>query len=372
MEGKPAGLYSRKFREFLYLCNPNTETMHTHVVIMAGGIGSRLWPLSTPDVPKQFIDVLGVGRSLLQLTVDRFAPVCQPQHFWVVTGEKYVQLVKQQLPGIPESQILAEPEGRNTAPCIAYASWKIQQQDPEANIVVTPADALVLKTEAFTEVISKALEFTAERDAIVTVGIAPTRPETGYGYIHATEALHGQLVKVSEFKEKPDLDTAIQYLEDGHYFWNAGIFVWNVNTIVAELRAYAPQIAAVMDELKPALFTPREQEELRRLFPTCEKISIDYAVMEKSPRIYVIAEDLAWSDLGSWGSIMTHLTPDEDGNTVIGPDVRLFDCRNCFVHTAGEKTVVVEGLDGYIVAQSKDRLLVCRLSQEQHIKEYSA
>lgn len=346
--------------------------MNTHVVIMAGGIGSRLWPLSTPDVPKQFIDVLGVGRSLLQLTVDRFGPVCRPENFWVVTGEKYVPLVRQQLPAVPESQILAEPEGRNTAPCIAYASWKIQKKDPEANIVVTPADALVMKTAEFAETIAKALAFTEERDAIVTVGITPSRPETGYGYIHAAESLHGQLVKVTEFREKPDLDTAIGYLEDGHYFWNAGIFVWNVGTIVRELRAYAPDIAAVMDRLAPSLFTGQEQEQLRLLFPTCEKISIDYAVMEKSPRIYVIAEDLAWSDLGSWGSLLTHLPADGDGNSVIGADVRLHGCRNCFVHTASEKTVVVEGLDGYIVAESKDRLLVCRLSQEQHIKEYSA
>ena len=346
--------------------------MNTHVVIMAGGIGSRLWPLSTPDVPKQFIDVLGVGRSLLQLTVDRFAPVCAPDHFWVVTGEKYVDLVKQQLPAIPADQILAEPEGRNTAPCIAYASWKIQKKDPEANIVVTPADALVLKTVDFAETIAKALAFTQERDAIVTVGITPSRPETGYGYIQAAEALHGQLVKVSEFKEKPDLDTALQYLEDGRYFWNAGIFVWNIDTIIRELSAYAPQIAGVMEELAPSFFTDRESAELHRLFPSCEKISIDYAVMEKSPRIYVIAEDLAWSDLGSWGSIQTHLKADEDGNSVVGTDVRLFDCQNCVVHTASEKTVVVEGLDGYIVAESKDRLLVCRLSQEQHIKEFSA
>lgn len=346
--------------------------MNTHVVIMAGGIGSRLWPLSTPDVPKQFIDVLGVGRSLIQLTVDRFAPVCTPDHFWVVTGARYAALVKEQLPEIPEDQILLEPEGRNTAPCIAYASWKIQKKDPQANIVVTPADALVLRTAEFAETIAKALEFTAERDAIVTVGIAPSRPETGYGYIHAAEALRGQLVKVSEFKEKPDLDTALQYLQDGHYFWNAGIFVWNVSTIVRELRAFAPGISSIMDELSPALFTPREASELTRLFPLCEKISIDYAVMEKSSSIYVIAEDLAWSDLGSWGSVMTHIDADEDGNAVVGGDVRLFDCRDCFVHTAGEKTVVVEGLDGYIVAESKDRLLVCRLSKEQHIKEYSA
>jgi len=198
-------------------------------------------------------------------------------------------------------QLSGVPEGRNTAPCIAYASWKIGRKDPQANIVVTPADALVLKTQEFADTITKALEFTQERDAIVTVGIAPTRSETGY--IHAAEALHSQLVKVSEFKEKPDLDTAIGYLEDGHYFWNAGIFVWNVNTIVNELRSYAPQIAGVMDQLAPSFFTPGENETLHRLFPTCEKISIDYAVMEKSPRIYVIAEDLAWSDLGSWGSV---------------------------------------------------------------------
>ena len=339
---------------------------------MAGGVGSRLWPLSTPDVPKQFIDVLGVGRSLIQLTAERFAPLCAPERFWVVTGEKYVHLVHEQLPFIPEDQILAEPEGRNTAPCIAYASWKIQKKDPEANIVVTPADALVLKTAEFADTIRKALEFTAKRDAIVTVGIAPTRPETGYGYIHAAEAIHGQVLKVSEFREKPDLDTAIGYLEDGKYFWNAGIFVWNVSTILSELRAYAPQIAGIMDQLSPSFFTEQETPDLHRLFPTCEKISIDYAVMEKSPRIYVIAEDLAWSDLGSWGSVKTHLPQDPDGNSVVGGDVRLFDCQDCFVHTASEKTVVVEGLEGYIVAESRDRLLICRLSQEQRIKEFSA
>ena len=339
---------------------------------MAGGIGSRLWPLSTPDVPKQFIDVLGVGRTLIQLTADRFAPVCRPQNFWVVTGERYVSLVREQLPDIPADQILAEPEGRNTAPCIAYASWKIQQKDPEANIVVTPADALVLKTDAFADAIRKALAATEGTDAIVTVGITPTRPETGYGYIHAAEAAPGEVVKVSAFKEKPDAATAEAYLADGHYFWNAGIFVWNVKTITRQLRAYAPQIAGVMDTIAPALFTDAEASVLRKLFPTCDKISIDYAVMEKSRNIYVVAGDFAWSDLGSWGSIKTHIEPDADGNTVVGGDVRLFGCKDCFVHTAGEKTVVVEGLEGYIVAESADRLLVCRLSEEQRIKEFSS
>jgi mannose-1-phosphate guanylyltransferase len=346
--------------------------MKNHVVIMAGGIGSRLWPLSTPETPKQFIDILGVGKSLIQLTVERFLPVCAPDHFWVVTSERYVDIVREQLPAIPEDQILAEPEARNTAPCIAYASWKIAQKDPEANIVVTPADALVLKTAEFSETIAKALAFTEGSDAIVTVGIAPTRPETGYGYIHATEAVKGQVVKVSAFKEKPDLATAESYLADGHYFWNAGIFVWNVRTIVAELRAHAPQIAGVMDRLAPSFYTDGEAAALKVLFPTCDKISIDYAVMEKSENIHVIAEDLGWSDLGSWGSVKTHVAPDAAGNAVIGGDVRLFGCKDCFVHTAGEKTVVVEGLEGYIVAESADHLLVCRLSEEQHIREFSS
>ncbi len=339
---------------------------------MAGGVGSRLWPLSTPETPKQFMDILGVGKTLIQLTVERFLPVCQMENIWVATGEAYVDLVRAQLPQVPPEQILAEPVGRNTAPCIAYASWKIARKDPEANIVVTPADALVLKTDVFAETIAKALAFTQERDAIVTVGIAPTRPETGYGYIQAAEALHGQLVKVTEFKEKPDLDTAIGYLEDGHYFWNAGIFVWNVDTIIRELRAYAPQIAGVMDSLSPAFFTPAETDQLRQLFPTCDKISIDYAVMEKSPRIYVIAEDLSWSDLGTWGSVMDHIQADEDGNVTVGTDVRLFECRDCFVHAAGLKRVVVQGLDGYIVAESGNRLLVCRLSDEQRIRDFSS
>ena len=346
--------------------------MDTHVVIMAGGIGSRLWPLSTPEVPKQFIDVLGVGMSLLQLTVERFLPVCDPDKFWVVTSEKYVDIVKEQLPAIPDDQILAEPEARNTAPCIAYACWKIAQRHPNANIVVTPADALVLKTSDFADVIRKALAATDGTDAIVTVGIAPTRPETGYGYIHAADAVQGEVVKVSEFKEKPDVETAEAYVKDGHYFWNAGIFVWNVKTIMRQLRAYAPQISGVMDTIAPALFTSAEASVLRKYFPTCEKISIDYAVMEKSRNIYVIAGDLGWSDLGSWGSIKTHIVPDEEGNSVVGGDVRLFGCKDCFVHAAGEKTVVVEGLEGYIVAESADRLLVCRLSQEQRIKEFSS
>lgn len=344
---------------------------NTHVVIMAGGIGSRLWPLSTPEMPKQFIDILGVGRTLIQLTVDRFLPVCKADHFWVVTSEKYVDTVKEQIPEIPDQQILAEPVARNTAPCIAYACWKIAKKYPGANIVVTPADALVLKTDLFAETITKALSYTYNSDAIVTVGIAPSRPETGYGYIYAPEAVSGSVAKVSEFKEKPDLATAEIYLKDGHYFWNAGIFVWNAATIMREMRTYAPQIAGVMDLLSPSFYTANEASELKRLFPTCDKISIDYAVMEKSKNIHVIAENLGWSDLGSWGAIKAHIPKDSDGNSVVGEDVRLFGCKDCMVHAASFKTVIAEGLEGYIVAESGDRLVICRLKEEQHIKEYS-
>lgn len=279
----------------------------THVVIMAGGVGSRLWPISTPERPKQFLDVLGVGKSLIQMTVERFLPSAEIGSFWVVTSAEYAETVREQLPGIPEEHILMEPVPRNTAPCIAYACGKIAARHPDANVVVTPADALVTETEKFTGVIGKALAFTSGSHAIVTVGIVPDRPETGYGYINAPGFVHGCLQKVAQFKEKPDIETARRYLASGDYVWNAGIFVWDVRTINDELRAHAPQIMAVMDRLRPSLYTPGEQAALGELFPTCDKISIDYAVMEKSENIYVIAEDLGWSDLGSWTSLRGQL-----------------------------------------------------------------
>lgn len=347
--------------------------MQNHVVIMAGGIGSRFWPMSTPEYPKQFIDVMGVGKSLIQLTVERFKGICPKENFWVVTSEKYVDIVKEQLPQIPAQHILAEPEARNTAPCIAYACWKIRKEFPQANIVVTPSDALVIDTAEFARCIAVALEKTADSQAIVTLGMMPTRPETGYGYIAAQgEADAKGICKVEAFKEKPDVETAKGYLAAGNYFWNAGIFVWNADTITNAIRRYAPQIAGVMDELEPALFTDKEAEELKRLFPTCEKISIDYAVMEKAEDIFVLPAEFGWSDLGSWGSLRTLLPQDEAGNAKVGGRVDMYNCRNCVVHAAEEKRVVLEGLDGYIVAEKNGQLLVCRLSEEQRIKEFAA
>lgn len=343
-----------------------------HLVIMAGGIGSRFWPMSTPAYPKQFIDIMGCGRTLIQLTADRFSGICPMENCWVVTSQKYTSIVKEQLPEIPEQNILSEPEARNTAPCIAYACWKIKQRHPEANIVVTPSDAFVLDVEEFRRCIKVALDFTQTGTAIVTLGMKPNRPETGYGYICSGEKLPDQEIhQVESFREKPDLETAKKYLAAGNYLWNAGIFVWNVHTITAAIRQYAPQIAGVMDELSPSLYTDREAEELKRLFPTCDKISIDYAVMEKASNIYVLPAEFGWSDLGTWGSLHTHLQQDTDGNAQVGQDVKFFDCKNCVVHTSEERKVVLQGLDGYIVAEKDGYLLICRLEEEQRIKEFS-
>lgn len=277
-------------------------TNRTQIVIMAGGVGSRLYPVSTPEHPKQFIDLLGCGKTMIQLTWQRFLAVDPEAGFWVVTSERYLAFVTEQLPDIPRDHILLEPEARNTAPCIAYASRKISLKYPDANIIVTPADAYVPDNVAFAKTMREALKFTSDRKAIVCVGIQPTRPETGYGYINAP-GITDTVVKTTAFREKPDAETAERYLAEGGYYWNAGIFVWNVRTIEQELRIHAPQIEGVMDKLEPSLYTSREQEELARLFPTCEKISIDYAVMEKTDDKYMIAAEWMWTDLGSFKSI---------------------------------------------------------------------
>lgn len=345
--------------------------MDTHVVIMAGGIGSRFWPMSVPQMPKQFVDVMGVGRSLIQMTVDRFSAICPKENFWVVTGERYVDMVREQLPDIPVEHILAEPAARNTAPCIAYACWKIRQHYPEANVVVTPSDALVLNVEEFRRIIGRALAFTEKSEAIVTVGIKPSRPETGYGYIRTGYIVEEEIFKVSSFREKPSLEVAREYLQDGGYLWNAGIFVWNVNTIMSALYRFVPDMTSIMDEMSESFYTPDEKETVGRLFPTCEKISIDYAVMEKAENIYTVPADFGWSDLGTWGSLWTLMERDENGNAIVGEDVRVFDCKNCIIHTPDLKRVVIQGLEDCIVSKHGDRLLISRKDHEQKITDYS-
>ena len=346
-----------------------------HLVIMAGGVGSRFWPMSTPERPKQFIDVLGTGKTLLQLTVERFGQLVSPENIWVVTNEKYADIVKEQLPDMPQGNILCEPCRRNTAPCIAYVSWRIKSKDPKANIVVTPSDHVVMNVQEFQRVIKECMDFTQDSDAIVTLGMKPTRPETGYGYIQADlsspSLRNKQIFRVDSFREKPDLETAEQYIKKNYYFWNAGIFIWNVSTIVNAFRVYQPKLAKIFEALLPIYGTKEEQEAINEQFPKCENISVDYAIMEKAEEIFVCPADFGWSDLGTWGSLLTQSKRDLYGNALIGQNINVFESHNCIVHTTQERKVVVQGLDGYIVAENDDTLLICKLSEEQRIKQFS-
>ena len=288
----------------------------------------------------------------------------------MVTSKNYKEIVAEQIPGIPAEQILLEPCMRNTAPCIAYVTYKIKKRYPEANLVFSPADHIVLNTDEFKRVVSAGLDFSEQHDAIVTLGMQPTRPETGYGYIKAS-AGEEVIRKVEAFKEKPNLETAKEYMTDGFYFWNAGIFIWKVSTVVKELMEQTPALAAKFEALNDIYYTAQEQEVIDREFPTCESISIDYAVMEKSKRTFVYPASFGWSDLGTWGSLYTHLDKEAGENSVIGKDVKLVDCSGCVVHTPTERRVVVQGLHDYIIAEHNDTLLICALSEEQRIKEWS-
>ena len=346
-----------------------------HLVIMAGGVGSRFWPMSTAEKPKQFIDVLGTGKTLLQLTVERFGQLVPAENVWVVTNEKYADIVAEQLPDMPRQNILCEPCRRNTAPCIAYVSWRIKSKDPKANIVVTPSDHIVMNVQEFQRVVADCLAFTEDSDAIVTLGMKPTRPETGYGYIQADLSApslrNKQIFRVDSFREKPDLATAQQYIKKNNYYWNAGIFIWNVSTIVNAFRVYQPKLAKIFEALLPVYGTAEEQAAINEHFPRCENISVDYAIMEKAEEIFVCPADFGWSDLGTWGSLLEQSHKDLYGNALIGNDIQLFESHNCIVHTTQEKKVVVQGLDGYIVAENNDTLLICKLSEEQRIKQFS-
>lgn len=346
-----------------------------HLVIMAGGVGSRFWPMSTADRPKQFIDVLGVGKTLIQLTNERFSGVIPPCNVWVVTNEKYVSVVQEQLPDIPVDHILSEPCRRNTAPCIAYVSWRIKKENPKANIVVSPSDHIVTNPEEFRRVVTNCLKFTAETDAIVTLGMKPTRPETGYGYIQAdlstASARNKEIFRVDQFREKPDLATAIQYTKQSNFFWNAGIFIWSASTIVNAFRIYQPGVARIFENIMDILGTADEQRVIDEVYPECDNISVDYAIMEKAEEIFVCPADFGWSDLGTWGSLLAQTPHDLYDNAIIGENIQLFDSKNCIIHTTEERKVVVQGLDGYIVAEKDDTLLICKLSEEQRIKQFS-
>ncbi len=345
---------------------------NNHVVIMAGGIGSRFWPMSSEQIPKQFLDILGTGRTLIQMTVDRFVDICGIENIWVVTSADFSDIVQQQLPELPKENILYEPCRRNTAPCIAYVSWVIKSINPNANIVVSPSDHLVNDVSKFQTIIKECLQFTLSSDAIVTLGIKPDHPETGYGYIEADLSCptltYKNIYRVDSFKEKPTLDIAEKYIQQPNYFWNSGLFIWNVNTIINAFRVYQPQISALFEGIRNYYRTPQEQEKINQIYPKCESISVDYAIMENADEIYVYPSDFGWSDLGSWSSLHAQLPKDEYGNTIVGSGVRVVETTNSIIHVSSNKEVVVQGLDNYIVVEKDGTILITKMSEEQRIK----
>ncbi len=345
---------------------------NNYLVILAGGAGSRFWPISSEELPKQFLDILGCGRTLIQLTLERFNGLIPKENVWVVTAEKYREIVMEQLPEIPSSNILCEPCRRNTAPCICYVSWKIKILNTKANIVVSPSDHLVVDIQAFQSAIDDSLSFAAETDAVVTLGLKPTRPETGYGYIKAdltySSSRKHNIFRVDEFKEKPTLEVAKEYIQSPNYLWNSGIFIWNVNTIINAFRVYEPEVSSIFEGLMPYYGTDKEQNKIDESYPQCKNISVDYAILEKAEEIFVFPASFSWSDLGTWNSLREQSDMDKYGNVCIGDNIKLYDTYNTIVHTCNKKEVIVEGLDGYVVAEKEGKLLVCRLSEEQRIK----
>ena len=342
---------------------------NNYAVIMAGGIGSRFWPFSRTKYPKQFHDVLGTGMTLIQQTVNRFRNICPTENIIIVTNKDYVHLVKQQLPFLSDQQILAEPIGRNTAPCLAYAAYKINQRNRNANIVVAPSDHIILDEREFEDTIEFALEATAQSDILITLGMKPTRPDTGYGYIQYFDESKQRIKKVKTFTEKPVLELAIKFIESGEFVWNAGIFIFNVHAIIDAIKLHLPDMDEVFSEGKPVYWTSQEEEFISRAYSLCRNISIDYGIMEKSDNVYVLLADFGWSDLGTWKSLYENMDKNPFGNVIDG-EVMLYDTNNCIIKTPKDKLVVVEGLEGFIVAEFDGVLMICRKENEQRVKDF--
>ncbi len=339
---------------------------------MAGGIGVRFWPISTTARPKQFIDILGTGETLIQMTYKRFEQIINPENIYVVTNIQYRSLVKEQLPHLPDDQILYEPARRNTAPCVAYASYKIWQKDKEANLVVAPSDHIILHQENFLKVISSALKATEMNGHLLTLGIKPNRPDTGYGYIQFKDEIpfpeNPRIKKVKTFTEKPELEMAKSFLESGDFLWNSGIFIWKANAIIQAFDDHLPEVSNVFREGLNLYNTSQEEEFIKQAYSVCTNISIDYGVMEKADNVLVFMADFGWSDLGTWGSLYDHLPKNDDHNAVLGNKTLLYDSRNCLINLPQGKIAVVQKLDGYIVVEDNDMLLICRREDEQHIR----
>lgn len=339
-----------------------------YVVLMAGGVGVRFWPYSRNAKPKQFLDVLGTGKTLIQSTFERFLPICPAENIFVVTHEEHSAIVQEQLPQLRPEQILTEPMRKNTAACIAYASFKIQQLDPEAVIVVTPSDHLILKETEFLNVIKKAVDQAAAEDKLITLGIKPTRPETGYGYIqYHTEKSFAK--KVKTFTEKPELTLAKKFLESGDFVWNAGIFIWSAQAIVKAIQLHLPEMAEVFEEIKTKLVTSEEKGAIGAAYPQCKSISIDYGIMEKASNVYVCLGDFSWSDLGSWASIHDISEKDSDNN-VIRANALTYETRNCIIKGSQDRLIVVQGLNGYLVGEFGNVVIVCEKDKEEQFRRF--
>lgn len=346
---------------------------HHYVAIMAGGIGSRFWPMSRTAYPKQFLDVLNTGKTLVQWTYERYAKFIPEENIFIVTSEEYVDIVKEQLPKLPIKNILAEPSRKNTAPCIAYISFKLAQLDPEAVFVVAPSDHLILEEEAFQKTAIQALDFVENIKALVTLGIKPTHPNTGYGYIQyeGHEVTEG-VYKVKTFTEKPDLEIAKSFIASGDFLWNAGIFAWKASTILTAFEKNQPEMFELFDQQKHLFNTAEEHQAISKIYPQCVNISIDIAIMEKADNVYVIPSSFGWSDLGTWNSAYENIEKDYLGNAVASDNVVVIDATKCMINAPKDKLVVVQGLDDFIVVDTKDVLLICSKEKEQSIKEYVA
>lgn len=343
-------------------------------VIMAGGVGSRFWPMSTEEKPKQFLDVLGRGKTLIQMTYDRLIKLVPANQIFVVTNQKYAALVKAQI-GLADSNILTEPMRKNTAPAIAYAAHKIFAINSNANLIVAPSDHLILKEADFVSIVTTALYQAEQNDCLVTLGLKPTRPDTGYGYIqfeNDNNSKIGEVKKVIQFTEKPNLEKAEKFISSGDYFWNSGIFIWRAKTIIDSLQAFKPKLNELFTAKNNEYNSSNEQTFVNNAFTNCEDVSIDFAVLEPATNVFVVLADLGWSDLGTWGSLNTHLSKDENNNAVIGDGVHLFDSKNCIINIENGKTVLLQGLDDYIVVESSGILMVVKKENEQEIKNYVA
>ena len=346
----------------------NNIEKERHLVIMAGGIGSRLWPISTPECPKQFVDVLGVGKSMIQMTVDRFSNIVPKQNVWVITSADYKDIVYEQLPDIPKENILFEPFMRNTAPCIAYAGCKIQKRcKGDAEIIVSPADHSVVNTEAFKETICQALDFMSDNDAIITIGITPSSPHTGYGYISADDSCN-KIKKVISFKEKPSYEVALKYISEGNYYWNSGLFLWKLSTLMKAYKNYAEDIITAFEDIRDSYDTINEYNDVTTVYNNIRKISVDYAIMERADNIYTLPSEFGWSDLGTWNSIRDFLKKDDNSNCAIG-NVSFVNSKNCTVHIKTNNNFIVEDLNDTFIIETSDGIAYYKLNDEGNLEK---